>query len=205
MDFYFEFNNKGWQTYNGDKVCKITYAAFQGKNELLKKFGNSRVWKSSNNKIKPFIINAKKINDDEIKQILDIHYRRRFKEKAEITEKFYEEAKPKENKKVVSGQIKLEDLPDKKVEESSPKDLSDIPKVLQVSEKRNSQKPSENNTKLDKHEQVKRPASDDDKELNSDEDKKSGKRDKSSVRKQLKLNLKNICLTSRCNFNSSSN
>jgi hypothetical protein len=197
LDFYFEYNNKGWQTYNGEKVCKITYGAFQGKNELLKKFGNSRVWKSSNNKIKPFIGNTKKINDDEIKQILDKHYRRRFKEKAEITEKVYEEDKSIDNKNVVCGQIKLSDLPDNKETESFQKDLSDIPKILQVFEKRNSQKPSENNTKLDKQEQVKRPASDDDKGINSDEDKKSGKRDKSSVKNKLKLNLKNICLTSR--------
>jgi hypothetical protein len=71
---------------------------------------------------------------------------------------------------------------------------SDIPKFFQVSEKRNSQKPSESSaTKLDKQKQSKRPASDDDKGVDSDEDnKKLGKKEQSIVISKLKLNLKNI-------------
>ena len=71
LDFFDEYNNKRWRMYNGDKVWQIAYGTFQGKKELLRKFGNSRVWKSSNQKIKPFIINAKKVNKEEITAILD--------------------------------------------------------------------------------------------------------------------------------------
>ena len=35
LDFFDEYNNKRWRMYNGDKVCKIAYGAFQGNIKAL--------------------------------------------------------------------------------------------------------------------------------------------------------------------------
>ena len=78
--------------------------------------------------------------------------------------------------------------------------MDKVPKFSSVFIKRNSQKPSEVNKKLDEKEQGKRPASDDDKGASSEEDKPSSKPENSNPIKPIKLNLKKICQTSRGNF-----
>lgn len=210
LDFYYEYNNKRWTMYNSDKICEIAYGRIQGKRKLIKHFEKSKVWKNPNQNIKPLVINTKKINEEEIQEILDKYYRRRFKEKAEISEKKDTEGtKVTQEPEFISGQMKLSDSPERsqpQIPEERDQEQTEgqIPKILQVSEKRYSQNPSEIKKKLDEKEQVKRPASDDDKGASSDEEKK-GKHDQSTVFKKLKLNLKNISMTSRGNFNSSNN
>jgi hypothetical protein len=39
--FYEEFNNKKWEKFNSEKVCKITYARIQGKIAMVEHFRNS--------------------------------------------------------------------------------------------------------------------------------------------------------------------
>jgi RNA recognition motif-containing protein len=39
--FYEDFNNKKWEKFNSEKVCKIAYARIQGKNQLIEHFKNS--------------------------------------------------------------------------------------------------------------------------------------------------------------------
>jgi hypothetical protein len=39
--FYEEFNNKKWEKFNSEKVCKITYARIQGKHAMVEHFRNS--------------------------------------------------------------------------------------------------------------------------------------------------------------------
>jgi hypothetical protein len=39
--FYEDFNNKKWEKFNSEKVCKITYARIQGKAALIEHFRNS--------------------------------------------------------------------------------------------------------------------------------------------------------------------
>jgi protein phosphatase 1 regulatory subunit 42 len=39
--FYEDFNNKKWEKFNSEKVCKITYARIQGKAALIDHFRNS--------------------------------------------------------------------------------------------------------------------------------------------------------------------
>lgn len=141
---------------------------------------------------------------------MDKYYRRRFKEKAEINEKKATDGtKASQEPEFSSGQMKLSDSPERsqpQIPEERDQEQTEvqIPKVLQVSEKKYSQNPFELKKKLDEKDQVKRPASDDDKGTSSDEEKK-GKHDQSAIFKKLKLNLKNISMTSRGNFNSSNN
>jgi RNA recognition motif-containing protein len=39
--FHEDFNNKKWEKFNSEKVCKIAYARIQGKNQLIEHFKNS--------------------------------------------------------------------------------------------------------------------------------------------------------------------
>lgn len=205
--------------YNGEKVCKITYGSWQGKRLLIKKFKNTKVWKSANQNIKPFVLNTLKINEKEIEQILQRYRRKRQKErelvnpKKDVEEKKQDEQNSNENKEEIKVQIQTQaSAPEisqshpPQREYSLPKQDNDmkitdkVPKFSSVFIKRNSQKPSSENKKLDEKEQGKRPASDDDKGVSSEEDKPSSKPEYSNYIKPIKLNLKKICQTSRGNF-----
>lgn len=224
LDFYYEFNNKGWNMYNGNKVCMITYGSWQGKRQLMKKFKNTKVWKSHNQNIKPFVANNQKINEQEIKEILDRYNSKRKrkwgkrqaktsrefvdekKTQEKTDEKFSEDTKLESIQEPISESQKDDDIKDVSVdvEESCKQTNEKFTKISSIFIKRNSQKPSESNKKLDENRQGKRPASDDDKGASSEED-KPYKHDHAATIKSIKLNLKNICKTSRVNINSSNN
>jgi hypothetical protein len=40
-DFYESFNEKKWEKFNSEKICEITYARIQGKQNLIEHFQNS--------------------------------------------------------------------------------------------------------------------------------------------------------------------
>lgn len=46
-EFYKEFHNKSWPKFNSEKICKITYARLQGKEECEKHFSQSMLMKYS--------------------------------------------------------------------------------------------------------------------------------------------------------------
>ena len=184
-------------------MCRLTYGCFQGKKESIEHFKDKKVTKSHNNKVKPVILTTRKVNQNEVKEILDKYYRKRFKEKSIITEnklKEEEKLKSESEENITSGQMELctpSTLETKFEEKES--DPQDLQKVLKVSEKRKSQNTAQNNTILEEN-KPKRAASDDDKEGSIDDDKNGSKID--SLKFKFKLSLKNIALTSRGNFNS---
>lgn len=43
VEFFWRFDNKKWECFNSDKICKITYGRMQGKQELEMNFSNMNV------------------------------------------------------------------------------------------------------------------------------------------------------------------
>lgn len=164
----------------------------------MRHFENSKVIKSSNANIKPFVVNSyKKIDQNEIKEILDKYYRRRFKEKAESGTGEIEEAKENNQESRDLENNDQEGSEEKKVQKEEVSESTPL-KFIPMSAKRNSQKPGDSPKKLDENTQNKRPASDDDKGASSDEEKKQQKNDQNIISKnKVKIQLKNICRTSR--------
>lgn len=145
------------------------------------------------------------MTDRQVKEILDKYYRRRFKEKADVVQKSGEKdtsAPKSDNKPQLNKAVGIEEE-EKKEKEKKDEDqkhcrvLAD--KARQIFEKRKSQTASENKTVLDESKHSKRHASDDDKGASSEDEK--GLKQTNKVSKKIKLNLKNISLTSRGNFN----
>lgn len=208
LDFYYQYNDKNWTMYNSEKVCKITYGRIQGKDQLVSHLKDKKVLKSHNNNVKPLIMNTKRVNENEIREILDKYYRRRFKEKAEISDKKNEESKDGKGVHASGDKVQLstgssipESIESIKVEiRNASKDAHEKEKTGQQS----SQDSSPTTDKLDKQEQVKRPASIGEKASSSEDEKKGTGHEIDKISKKLKIiHLKNICKTSRGNFNSS--
>ena len=139
------------------------------------------------------------VDPAEIKEIIDKYYRKRFKEKADISDRKKEEIKIKSENDTASDQIQLAtDLP---LPESTDSTKTDDQRELVVDNKL-----EENNNDLKspeiliKQEHIKRPASDDDKGTSSEDEKKPGCIEGSKISKKLKIHLKNICKTSRGNL-----
>lgn len=199
LDFYHQYNDKKWTNYNSEKVCKITFGRIQGKNQLISHLKDSKVLKSHNNNVKPLIMKTRPIDDAEIKDIIDKYYRKRFKEKAELHDKRKEEVKSKNQHDTASDQIQL--ATDRPLPESTASTKTDDAKEPSEETKtHNRGSDSKSPEILFKKEQIKRPASDDDKGASSEDEKKNNGQESSKRSKKLKIQLKNICQTSRGNL-----
>lgn len=199
LDFYYQYNDKKWPTYNSEKVCKITFGRIQGKNQLISHLKDSKVLKSHNNNVKPLIMKTRPIDDAEIKEIIDKYYRKRFKEKAELNDKRREELKSKDEHDTASDQIQL--ATDQPLPESTASTKTDD--AREAVDKSSSNQVDSNIKSpemLVKQEQIKRPASDDDKGTSSEDEKKNSGHEGSKITKKLKISIKSICKTSRGNL-----
>ena len=56
LDFYYEYKDFVWSEYKSKKICDVTYARIQGKEDLKAHFSNTKVIKQSNKKLKPHIL-----------------------------------------------------------------------------------------------------------------------------------------------------
>lgn len=212
LDFYYKYDNRRWINYNSEKVCKITYGRYQGKNDLINHHKNTRIGRSNNNKVRPMIRDTPHVNEFEIKEILDKYYKKRFKEKAvKSAMKGSGPAKTNIQPKPEIAETGKEEVPQPKefkVEDSQPAMLPELErskhsqKAYQIFEKRNSQAESQNKPVLDESKQSKRHASDDDKGANSEDEKSLKPEHEQKVSKKLKINIKNISMTARGNFSS---
>ena len=54
--FYNSFNDKKWPLFNSDKICRLTYASIQGKNNLVKHYEYSSINKLGVKKYQPWIL-----------------------------------------------------------------------------------------------------------------------------------------------------
>lgn len=189
LDFYNEYNNKGWSMYNSEKVCQICYGRIQGKRKLLRHFERSKVMKNPNSGIKPLVINTGKADEKEVQQILDEYYRKRFKEKAEIdTQAAKSENSKTQTEKETSDKGAKDDGFKQMIKKVLDKSISSKNKkrTVHVSSKRNSQNPGDEELKLDKPLNLKRPSSDEKESI------AKSNPDQQAVIKRLKFSLKNL-------------
>lgn len=56
--FYLEFNNKKWEFFNSEKICRINYARIQGKKECQEHFQDSSLMKQRDSDLKPSFIDS---------------------------------------------------------------------------------------------------------------------------------------------------
>lgn len=54
-DFYDRFNGKGWEHFQSEKICNLTYARIQGTPNLVSHFQNSSVMSHRNRRVRPQI------------------------------------------------------------------------------------------------------------------------------------------------------
>lgn len=57
VSFYMKFHNKKWDKFNSEKVCEITYARIQGKDNLISHFQNSSLM-CEDKKCRPIIFHS---------------------------------------------------------------------------------------------------------------------------------------------------
>jgi RNA recognition motif 2 len=57
VPFYLEFHGRKWPKFNSDKVCEITYARIQGKQQLVNHFSNSSLM-NEDPKCRPLVFGA---------------------------------------------------------------------------------------------------------------------------------------------------
>lgn len=57
LSFYERFNAKKWEKFNSEKICQLTFARLQGKEELIHHFQSSSVIKQDKN-VRPLILAA---------------------------------------------------------------------------------------------------------------------------------------------------
>lgn len=199
LDFYYQYNDKKWSMYNSEKVCKITFGRIQGKNYLISHLKDSKVIKSHNNNVKPLIMKTRPVDQGEIKEIIDKYYRKRFKEKSELKDQNREESKAKIEHYNRSDQIQF-------TKNQHVPDSTDSTKTDDLKEPSTENKQDNKNIEIEsseilvKQDQLKRPASNDDKGTSSEDEKKQGGNEGSKISKKLKIHLKNICKTSRGNL-----
>lgn len=147
LDFYHEYNNSRWSTFNSEKVCRIAYGRIQGKRKLIRHFEKSKVWKNPNQNIKPLVINTKKVEESEIQEILDNYYRKRFKETTQLDEhkediNFEKESKILENEEQTNGKYLNQNLTStNEGVEDAKEEAIDESILFKVTGKRNSSKP----------------------------------------------------------------
>lgn len=201
LDFYEEYNDKGWDSYNSEKVCQIRYGRIQGRKNLISHFENTKVIKNKDRNVKPWISNKEDVDREEINEILDRYKKKRANNRgARIRNKpINQEISKKEEKE--DTQVKEKEIYEKNIlkkllEKSGNDKKEDGKPKHNVSGKRNSQKPADSKPKLDEEATEKRPSSDD--------ETKKGKVQKQDQNKALlkafkKVNLKNISKKSQEN------
>ncbi len=198
LDFYEEYNDKGWDSYNSEKVCQIKYGRLQGRKKLISHFENTKVIKNKDRNVKPWISNKEEVDREEINQILEEYKRRRAVErgnrlKTRPTEPNLPKEKAKEDTKVKD--IDKKNILKKLLEKSGEDKKEDTKAKHNVSSKRNSQKPADSKPKLDEETHGKRPSSDD--EMKKGKVKKADQN--KALLKAFKVNLKNISKKSQEN------
>jgi len=62
VNFYNEFNNKKWSKFNSEKVCQLTYARIQGRDDMIEHFRNSSLL-FEDPKCRPLIFSDGQIED----------------------------------------------------------------------------------------------------------------------------------------------
>ena len=78
IEFYQQFNNKSWECFNSDKICKLTYGRIQGKQALENNFANMNAQEVSQTikggsltgqiKVRPLILSPPLPSDEEIEK-----------------------------------------------------------------------------------------------------------------------------------------
>lgn len=58
-EFFLEFHNKKWRKFNSSKICAISYARIQGKEDCIRHFENSALQQKKDAKLKPYILGSK--------------------------------------------------------------------------------------------------------------------------------------------------
>ena len=58
--FFEIFHSKKWPIFNSEKICQITYARLQGREECEKHFSESRLMKFQERKYQPYIAKKRK-------------------------------------------------------------------------------------------------------------------------------------------------
>jgi len=81
LDFYRDYNGKGWPNYNSEKICDLKYGRIQGKAELKRHFSQTKVFKNQNKKLKPQIFDSRKVDPASIEKIIEDHRSRLQKRK----------------------------------------------------------------------------------------------------------------------------
>jgi hypothetical protein len=79
LDFYNEYNDKGWDSYNSEKVCQIKYGRLQGKKKLMSHFENTKVIKNKDKNVKPWISCREEVDKNQIKDIIERYKKKRAK------------------------------------------------------------------------------------------------------------------------------
>lgn len=64
LPFYEIFNDKKWPRFNSDKICQLSYAKFQGKEELLAHFDKGSIMKICTEDKRPVILEIKNSNEE---------------------------------------------------------------------------------------------------------------------------------------------
>mmetsp|Transcript_24422 Transcript_24422/g.24316 ORF Transcript_24422/g.24316 Transcript_24422/m.24316 type:complete len:505 (-) Transcript_24422:71-1585(-) len=197
LDFYNEYNDKGWDSYNSEKVCQIKYGRIQGRKKLICHFENTKVIKNKDRNVKPWISNKEEVDTQEINKILERYKKKRARDRGQkLKSQFQGKEFSKDNKKR-DYRCKAKEFEKKNIIRKLLKTGSDNSDGARDQNndlrQRNNTKPSDSNSMLAQEAQENSPPSDS--EANEGKVPKSDANN--AIIKGFKVNLKSISMKSQ--------